>query len=634
MRSKNRINIIALTAACLLAALACSSRAFAPQQPTSPPTPTVPDSVDYAPGDHRLTIVVEGSTREYVVHIPPQYDGQVPLPVVIMFHGGGGAAQAAMEETGWAEKADQEGFLAVFPEGTPPDPSRPASFLGNPQTWNDGSERGIGAVESKVADVEFVSAMIDDLKERFNVDDRRIYVTGFSNGASMSFRLAHELSSVIAAIAPVAGADWLDDTMLDRAVPLLYMTGTADPLNPIEGGEIFIGERSYGVKPPTQEMIAKWVKLHGCGEEPRVVYDQDGAKGVAYDCPGDADTVVLYTLDGHGHHWPGSRTVLPETMAGKNTAKIKATDVIWDFFEKHAIGIKEPTAHIPPRGLLERTIEHDNIQRTYIQYVPPQYDHVNSVPLVLFLHGAVGQGKNWISMNMDDFADKHGFILIAPDGFRTTWNAGKWQTNVNGEEITSRCCGPARDRSIDDVGFISRLLDTVESEYKVDPKRIYVTGISNGGVMAYRLACDLSERIAAVAPVAPPAVPEPCNANEVSVMHILGTEDKGVRIEGGKVKGTSDDLYAQPAQEMIDTWIEINHCSLSANPPVVFENGGAVCVSYGPCQGDTDVQYCKVEGMGHTYPSGIQYASEALVGPVSYDMSFDDIWNFFEKHTK
>lgn len=334
MRSKNRINILALTAACLLAALACSSRAIAPQQSTNPPKSTAPDYVDYTPGDQRLTIVVERSTREYIVHIPPQYDGQVPLPVVIMFHGGGGMARNEMGYSGWVEKADQEGFLAVFPDGTPPDPSRPASFLANPQTWNDGSNRGIHAAEADVADVEFVSAMIDDLKERFNVDDRRIYVTGFSNGASMSFRLARELSSVIAAVAPVAGADWLSHMVPARAVPLLYITGTADPLNPIEGGEIFIGQKSYGVKPPTQEMIARWVKLHGCGEEPRVVYDQDGAKGFAYDCPGDADAVVLYTIDGHGHHWPGSRTVLPESIAGKNTAKLKATDVIWEFFER------------------------------------------------------------------------------------------------------------------------------------------------------------------------------------------------------------------------------------------------------------------------------------------------------------
>ncbi len=292
---------------------------------------------NWSPGNHVLSIAVGGLERRYVVHVPPDYDHNKLWPVVIIFHGGGGTAKAAMWETGFAEKADQEGFLAVFPEGTAPDPSRPGRFIGNPQTWNDGSEREIGAVERKIADVEFVFAMIGDLKERFNADERRIYATGFSNGASMSFRIARELSPVIAAVAPVAGADWLYDKRPDRAVPLLYITGTADPLNPLNGGEIHIGAKSFGKKPPIQEMIAKWVKLHGCQAEPRVVYNKEGARGVAYGCERGADPVVLYTIDGHGHHWPGGKSALQERTAGKNTAKLKATVLIWDFFKARSL---------------------------------------------------------------------------------------------------------------------------------------------------------------------------------------------------------------------------------------------------------------------------------------------------------
>lgn len=90
--------------------------------------------------------------------------------------------------------------------------------------------------------------------------------------------------------------------------------------------------KSYGKKLPIQGMIANWVKLHDCQEEPRVVYDKEGAKGVAYGCVSGADSVALYTIDGHGHYWPGGRSALPEKTAGKNTARLKATEVIWDFF--------------------------------------------------------------------------------------------------------------------------------------------------------------------------------------------------------------------------------------------------------------------------------------------------------------
>ncbi len=288
-------------------------------------------------GNHTLSIVVDGLKRRFIVYVSESYEPSRQYPVVIMFHGGGGRAKAAMWKTGWPKKADREGFLAVFPEGTPPDPSRPGRFIGNPQTWNDGSKRDIGAVERKVADVKFISMMIEYLKDCLSVDERRIYITGFSNGASMSFRLARELSSIFAAVAPIAGADWLDGRQPDRAVPLLYITGMADPLNPFEGGEIGIGPKRYGNKPPINEMILKWVKLHGCRNQPRAVYDQDGAKGFAYSLQDDVHAVVLYTIDGHGHYWPGGKSALPERIAGKNSAKLNATDVIWEFFNRHSL---------------------------------------------------------------------------------------------------------------------------------------------------------------------------------------------------------------------------------------------------------------------------------------------------------
>ncbi|MEW6264831.1 MAG: PHB depolymerase family esterase [Thermodesulfobacteriota bacterium] len=289
-----------------------------------------------SPGTHVFEVSVSGAARRYVVHIPPSYNVAVNWPIVIMFHGGGGTAKAAMWETGWAGKADKEGFLAVFPEGTPLDPARPGRFRDNPQTWNDGSNRPeVGAAERDVRDVEFISAVLADLRGRFRVDEHRIYATGFSNGASMTFRLARELSVSIVAAAPVAGSDWLDGKTPERPIPILYITGTADPLNPIEGGDIHIGAKAFGRKPPIRKMISRWVKMHGYPEETRVVYDRDGVKGVAYGASSDTSGVVLYTIAGHGHYWPGGKSALPESLAGKNTARLSATEVIWEFFKVH-----------------------------------------------------------------------------------------------------------------------------------------------------------------------------------------------------------------------------------------------------------------------------------------------------------
>lgn len=338
--SRNNIAVVLMVFLFLLGAH------WAMAKEEAPPAPGKVSS-----GTHTIQIDSGGLARRYVIHIPTGYNTNKKWPVVIMFHGGGGTAKDAMWETGWAEKADQEGFLAVFPEGTPPDPSRPGRFLDNPQTWNDGSTRhGIGAVDREVADVEFVSEMLSDLDIRFKVDKSRIYVTGFSNGASMSFRLARELSSFIAAAAPVAGADWLDQENPGRLVPLLYITGTADPLNPFAGGEIRIGQKTYGNKPATQEMIGKWIAMLDCKQKPRVVYDQDGAKGTAYGCPEKDSDVVLYIIEGHGHHWPGGRSALPEILAGKNKAKLKATDVIWEFFKKYSLVDATPVQESSEKG--------------------------------------------------------------------------------------------------------------------------------------------------------------------------------------------------------------------------------------------------------------------------------------------
>lgn len=298
----------------------------------------MPTAGSMALGIHQFAVTVKGVERRYLLHVPAIYDPARKWPVVIMFHGGGGSARGALRDTGWDKKADKEGFLALFPEGTSPDMSLPGRFRDNPQTWNDGSKRAnVGAVSRGVPDVEFISAMLADLKLRLSVDDRRIFATGFSNGGSMAFRVARELPLTIAAVAPVAGSDWLSDTIPERSVPVLYITGTADPLNPIEGGEIHIGQKAYGTKPATQEMIGKWVKMHGYSDETRIIYDKDEATGMAYGLPGEPPKVVLYTIEEHGHHWPGGKSVLPVGLAGENIAKINATDVIWAFFKSHSL---------------------------------------------------------------------------------------------------------------------------------------------------------------------------------------------------------------------------------------------------------------------------------------------------------
>ncbi len=298
------------------------------------------------PGDHTLTLNMHGQERSYLVHVPAHTAARALLPVVLMLHGGGGSGKGAMHETGWAQKADQEGFLAVFPNALARNPARRSSFAFNPQLWNDASDR-FYPDQKAVDDVGFINALLDDLAARFPVDARRVFVTGFSNGASMSFLLGAKLPQRIAAIAPVAGALWLEPGALKPPVPMLYLTGTEDPLNLIEGGVPKLASGSSDKvrakpKPPVRDSIVKWAKALGCATTPVSKTSVNGVHTENYCTAGNGVQVVYMAVDGLGHTWAGGKSLLPERMVGKTTDKIKATDVIWDFFQKYtrAVALK------------------------------------------------------------------------------------------------------------------------------------------------------------------------------------------------------------------------------------------------------------------------------------------------------
>ncbi len=300
------------------------------------------------PGSHTLAIAVNGLERTYIVHVPATYRPQTPSPLVIMLHGGGGTARAAMWETEWAAKADKEGFLAVFPNAMARNSAQRSSFAGNPQLWNDGSNRFYPGRKAP-DDVGFIAAMLDDLAARFTLDERRVFLTGFSNGASMSFRVGAELSDRIAAIAPVAGALWFDPPKFRHPVSMCYITGTADPLNLIEGG---VPKLATGAsdsvrakpKPAVRDSILKWAKALGCPGTAASTSDTNGMRRETYSvCMGTAE-VVYIAVDGLGHTWAGGKSFLPESMVGKASNRIRATDVIWEFFQKHARSLPDKNA--------------------------------------------------------------------------------------------------------------------------------------------------------------------------------------------------------------------------------------------------------------------------------------------------
>lgn len=264
--------------------------------------------------------------RSFFVHIPDAIAGQKNLPVVIALHGGGGNAAQFRSQTGLDEIADRNGFIVVYPNGT-------AGLLGNFRTWNAGRCCGT-AVKNNIDDVGFISDVIDVLAKKYAIDRQRVYATGHSNGAMMSYRLACELSDKIAAIAPNSGQRVFDNCHPTHSVAVLHIHGTADPCALYNGGKQCGGcfSQVLGLHlpndtwacAPVKESVASYAALNGCSAETKVVFTKGAVICERYqDCPGNAP-VELCSIKGAGHRWPGSTDIGPSACKQDRSRRICA----------------------------------------------------------------------------------------------------------------------------------------------------------------------------------------------------------------------------------------------------------------------------------------------------------------------
>lgn len=265
-----------------------------------------------------------------------------------------------------------------------------------------------------------------------------------------------------------------------------------------------------------------------------------------------------------------------------------------------------------------KTIVHDGMEREYVLYIPDSYTGNVTVPLVFNFHGFGGSAQS--QMENGDFrpiSDTAGFIIVHPQG--TLFN-GIPHWNVGGWTIGS---------TVDDVGFVDALIDSIYADYNIDLSKVYATGMSNGGFFSFLLACQLSNRIAAIASVTGSMTPETysfCNPEHpMPIMQFHGTFDIIVPYNGAD--------FSKPIEDVIDYWVEFNNCNTSpviTNLPDIDPNDGSTVILYQYNNGDNDVstEHYKVLGGGHTWPgtanggTGTNYDIDASV----------EIWNFFLRY--
>ncbi len=278
---------------------------------------------------------------------------------------------------------------------------------------------------------------------------------------------------------------------------------------------------------------------------------------------------------------------------------------------------------------IEGSLQYADQDRTYLLHLPPAYDGEDALPLLFVFHGGGGDGEGMVKLtHYNDIADERGFAVAYPDGIDNNWNDGRPEVNPG----------------VDDVGFISALIDELADAYGLDTSRVYSTGISNGGMFSFRLACELSDKIAAIAPVAAQMgenLSQHCTPpRPVPVMLIMGTDDPLVPWEGGVIGGDlASRGYAISAASTLSFWIEVDGCSQSPHSEYLPDTdpGDGTRVrrdTYGGGRYGTEVVLLAVEGGGHTWPGGVQYMREEVIGVTSRDIDAGEaIWDFFAGFT-
>lgn len=270
-------------------------------------------------------------------------------------------------------------------------------------------------------------------------------------------------------------------------------------------------------------------------------------------------------------------------------------------------------------------LEHDGRTRTFQYHLPADVEA--PAPLVVALHGRLGQGKNQAQLSgFDAVSDEEGFIVVYPDGVERSWADGRGTT-------------PADKQGVDDVGFLTALVDHFLERFGADRRRVYAAGMSNGAMMSYRLACERSDRFAAIAPVAAQLgqkLAERCApVRPVSVISFVGTEDPLVPFEGGEVSGDRGPVLSVAGAR--GKWAELNGCegepAVTQEPDRAPEDETRVRREvHGSCREGSEVVFYVVEGGGHAWPGGKRYAREWLIGRTSDDIDASrTAWKFFRR---
>ena len=363
---------------------------------------------------------------------------------------------------------------------------------------------------------------------------------------------------------------------------------------------------------PLASLLAGALALAGCSGDD--AGDASTADGSTSDGSGSSSTAAASTSSATTDATSGSGSA-GETLAttgDTSTASTTGDTSTGDTDTAGGTSGDTSTGPLCPGGGLgpgDHTIplEHGGQSRSFKLHIPPGYDGADPTPLIVNIHGLTSNpDQQALFSEMNPLSDAEGFLVAYPAGIQNSWNAGA-------------CCGGAQSQGLDDVGFLRAVVAAIEEVTCVDARRIYATGMSNGGMMTNRLACEASDLFAAFAPVSAVLVQEPCApARPIPILHFNGTADVLVSYNGGLFQGAPATFAA---------WAELSGCT--GDPVETFNKGAASCMTYDTCDDGAEVTLCTLTGMNHCWPGN----DFCPLPPTNTDISANEaMWEFFQAH--
>ncbi|MBI3437732.1 MAG: hypothetical protein HY054_03595 [Proteobacteria bacterium] len=600
------------------------------QQPTSP-TP-------FAHLD-MFALSYGGAQRSVGLYVPQTYQRGRPAPLIIALHGRFSSAQAMHAMSHLVAVAERRGAIVVYPETA-------GGF------WNDGGYAALARREAPSDDAGFVSAVTTALAQDYAIDRSQTFLVGYDLGGAMAYNLACGGSQRFAGVAIVSALMWdyaEQSCAHASASPMLIMHGERDALYPSAGagptGPITARRLSAAAT------VDVWRRINGCN---RPSASSNGDQFYA-NCSGAP--LAYISVSGGEHDW-----FHDDPRYRLNHQGVNAASVIDSFFFDRA-------AFTLPSGGSD-----GGRARSWIVYVPPNYNPAHPTPVVFVLHGRPSNATAmaW-SAQMNPVAARHGFIVVYPEGLNNEWNA--YYDLVRQPSIAPQ----------DDIAFLEALTQDLGVDFNIDRRRMYVSGFSNGAFMTLRMACSASNYFAAFAPVSAELYTQltsRCQGNPAPIVLMHGTADisvpyNGVQTQqsagartpgggggvspgggmGGSMNGGAGNglgggiggagglgmdggptRITLTAFETATYFMRRNHCSQSGATTVFPQSGHSSGLSHvtrfaaHDCQNGDDVVFYVIDGGGHAWP-GERDDLPAGAGAVNRDINAsEEIWNFFAAH--